>query len=209
MTKAAKETRRWGKGQRAESGEARQRIIAAARHCYAHKGIAATTMSDLAQQAGVVRGTLYRYFARKEDILLCIFREETAKFLEQFRALTPVPPSFAEYLLEYLLFNLRFAPETPMHKELFAEQSALWVGRVSLNDPATLAFTEDLFREPFRSAQANGEIHQDLTLPELVHWCGRIIISHILVPDVPPQSEQEQRNLLKAFLVRAITRPVA
>lgn len=195
--------RRWGRGERADSDSARQRIISAARRCYSRKGVTATTMSDVAAEAGVVRGTLYRYFPRKESILLHIFREEIALFIDRFREETPVPASFCDYLLDYMMFSLRFSHETPMHRELFAEQSALWVSRNYLDDPETLALTEDLLREPFRSAQVSGELQPDLTLPELVRWTARILMSYILLPD--NQGLEECRETLRRLAIRAIT----
>jgi TetR/AcrR family transcriptional regulator, fatty acid metabolism regulator protein len=44
-------------------------ILAAARHVIAERGYENALMSDIAERAGVVEGTLYRYFASKRDLL--------------------------------------------------------------------------------------------------------------------------------------------
>ncbi len=47
----------------------RERIIEVARGLIARYGFKKTTMSDIAQAAGVAKATLYHYFRSKEDIL--------------------------------------------------------------------------------------------------------------------------------------------
>jgi AcrR family transcriptional regulator len=57
-------------------------IMAAARFVIAEKGYENVLMSDIARQAGVVEGTLYRYFENKQDLLVRVaedwFREQLA-----------------------------------------------------------------------------------------------------------------------------------
>lgn len=55
----------------AERREAnRSQIIAAARRCFSRDGFHQTSMPDIAAEAGVAVGALYRYFAGKEEIIL-------------------------------------------------------------------------------------------------------------------------------------------
>jgi AcrR family transcriptional regulator len=48
----------------------RDAIIAAAVTCFSRDGFAGTTISAVAQQAGIGKGTVYEYFRAKEDLLL-------------------------------------------------------------------------------------------------------------------------------------------
>jgi len=50
----------------------RDQIIAAARACFARAGYHATTMADVAAQAGVSKGTPYLYFDSKEALFLAL-----------------------------------------------------------------------------------------------------------------------------------------
>ncbi|MFW6206584.1 MAG: TetR/AcrR family transcriptional regulator [Gemmatimonadota bacterium] len=43
-------------------------ILQAAYRCFAHRGLRATTMKDVAEEAGLSVGALYRYFAGKEAL---------------------------------------------------------------------------------------------------------------------------------------------
>ena len=49
---------------------ARRRVYDAAIRQFAEKGVAATRIEDVVAAAGVAWGTFYRYFPRKEDVLL-------------------------------------------------------------------------------------------------------------------------------------------
>lgn len=48
--------------------ERHERILRAAAHVFAHKGLAATTIADIAAAAHVSHGLAYHYFATKEEI---------------------------------------------------------------------------------------------------------------------------------------------
>ena len=53
----------------------REQIIAAGRACFARSGYHATTMADVATQAGVSKGTPYLYFDSKEALFLALHEE--------------------------------------------------------------------------------------------------------------------------------------
>ncbi len=51
----------------------RRQILMAALEAFANRGYTHTSVSYLAQQAGISKGLIYHYFASKEDVLLGIF----------------------------------------------------------------------------------------------------------------------------------------
>jgi AcrR family transcriptional regulator len=53
----------------------REQIIAAALACFARAGYHATTMADVAAQAGVSKGTPYLYFPSKEALFIALHEE--------------------------------------------------------------------------------------------------------------------------------------
>ena len=56
--------------------EKRAALLASARRLFARKGFAATTTAEIAGRAGVGAGTLFLYFASKDDLLVAIFRAD-------------------------------------------------------------------------------------------------------------------------------------
>jgi AcrR family transcriptional regulator len=53
----------------------RDQIIAAAAGCFAKSGYHATTMADIAEAAGVSKGTPYLYFPGKEALFIALYEE--------------------------------------------------------------------------------------------------------------------------------------
>jgi len=60
-------------------------LLAAALESFVEHGYAATRLDDIASRAGVSKGTLYLYFANKEDLFKALVRENIVSLLERFR----------------------------------------------------------------------------------------------------------------------------
>ena len=58
-------------------------IVAAARVVIAERGYEATAMAAIAQHAGVVEGTLYRFFKTKEELMLRVAEEWLEEILAE------------------------------------------------------------------------------------------------------------------------------
>lgn len=56
----------------------RREILEAAVRCFAERGFHGTTMQDVADEAGLSKGSLYRYFEGKDDIVEALARERSA-----------------------------------------------------------------------------------------------------------------------------------
>ena len=58
-------------------------ILAAARAVFARKGFEAALVDDIADEAGIAKGTVYLYFPSKKDIYLAALVEEFQRFHDQ------------------------------------------------------------------------------------------------------------------------------
>lgn len=61
----------------------RQKLLEVARELFAHKGLEATTMNDIAAASGRGRRTLYTYFRNKEEIYDAVIEEELERLSEK------------------------------------------------------------------------------------------------------------------------------
>lgn len=61
----------------------RQKLLEVARELFAHKGLEATTMNDIAAASGRGRRTLYTYFRNKEEIYYAVIEEELEHLSEK------------------------------------------------------------------------------------------------------------------------------
>jgi TetR/AcrR family fatty acid metabolism transcriptional regulator len=71
---------------RGRSGDKRQRIIDAAVKVFAEKGFYNAKVSEIAQESGVANGTIYLYFANKDDILISLFEQEMKRIIAHMKA---------------------------------------------------------------------------------------------------------------------------
>lgn len=63
----------------------RQDMEQAAVRLFARKGVMQTTVRDIAREAGVTDGALYRHYPSKEDMAWSLFQREASRFAEGFR----------------------------------------------------------------------------------------------------------------------------
>ena len=59
-------------------GDKRLRLVTAATAVFAEKGYASTRVADIAERAGVGKGTVYEYFSSKEELLFAVFESINA-----------------------------------------------------------------------------------------------------------------------------------
>ena len=62
-----------------------QQIIDAAIRVFARTGYYSSRVSDIAREAGIASGTIYLYFKTKDEILVTLFREKMAEWVDLVR----------------------------------------------------------------------------------------------------------------------------
>jgi AcrR family transcriptional regulator len=77
------------RGQTAQGAAARDRLYATAIQLIGSRGFEATTLRDIAKEAGVSVGLLYRYFPSKEAVVLALYDELSSEYA---RRATNMPP---------------------------------------------------------------------------------------------------------------------
>jgi AcrR family transcriptional regulator len=81
MPATAKSEPRWTRRKHARPEE----ITAAALESFVERGYAATRLEDVAARAGISKGTLYLYFANKEELFKAVVREALVARLVEFQ----------------------------------------------------------------------------------------------------------------------------
>jgi AcrR family transcriptional regulator len=77
---------------RADAQRNRERILEVAKEAFARSG-ADTSLDDIAKEAGVGAGTLYRHFPTRDDLLGAVYRTEVEKLAEaQQKFAETMPP---------------------------------------------------------------------------------------------------------------------
>lgn len=78
-------------------------LLDAALALFVEHGYAATRLEDIAARAGVSKGTLYLYFANKEELFKALVSENLLPLIERFRAETAASDAPAALLLRHAL----------------------------------------------------------------------------------------------------------
>ncbi|MBV6539814.1 TetR/AcrR family transcriptional regulator, partial [Ursidibacter maritimus] len=92
-----------------------QELLAAALVLFVERGYAATRLDDVATRAGVSKGTLYLYFASKEDLFRAVVRENLVPVLDEAeQAIDSYTGHSASLLREFILGWWQRIGDTPL-----------------------------------------------------------------------------------------------
>ena len=90
-----------------------QQIIHAAVRVFARKGYYNSRVADIAREAGIAAGTIYLYFKTKDDILVTLFREKMAEFVDALRKAIAGEPDAASKIRRLVSLHFRMLEEDP------------------------------------------------------------------------------------------------
>src|SRR5215213_200382 len=97
-----------------------QQIIDTAARLFAQGHYHEVRMEDIAAQAGVAKGTLYRYFEDKEDLYLALLLHGMERLLHESRSNVTGPGAAEDRLLAFITGVVRFYERNPYFLELWA-----------------------------------------------------------------------------------------
>ena len=151
----------------------RQMFVDVARQIFAKKGIANTTMNDIAEASGKGRRTLYTYFKSKDDVYYAVIEAELERLSDKLDEVASkrIPPH--DKIIELIYTHLSMIKETVMRNgNLRAEffRNIWMVERVRKN------FDEDeieLFRKVYTEAKNDGDFDIDNIdlVADITHYC--------------------------------------
>lgn len=90
----------------------RQKLLEVARELFAHKGLEATTMNDIAAASGRGRRTLYTYFRNKEEIYYAVIEEELERLSEKMDEVSSMDVEPEEKIFTLIYTHLSIIRDT-------------------------------------------------------------------------------------------------
>jgi len=91
----------------------KEQIRKAALTVFARRGFHTTTVADIAEEAGIAKGTVYLYYASKEDILIATFRRYIDKMLDLGDSLVDSALSVPDILATFVTKQIDLFREEP------------------------------------------------------------------------------------------------
>jgi AcrR family transcriptional regulator len=151
-----------GRKPRADAQRNRERILEVAKGEFTRSG-ADTSLDDIAKQAGVGPGTLYRHFPTREDLLKAVYRTEMEKLAAAERRFAETMPPVEALRAWLLLFVDGIAT-----KQIIAPALNALVGDPKKIFEASYAQVHDALRALVKRAVKNGDIRKDLDAIDLL-----------------------------------------
>ncbi|MGH3262510.1 MAG: TetR/AcrR family transcriptional regulator [Trebonia sp.] len=195
-----------------EPQDRRELIVATAAEMFARKGIRSTTVREIADAVGVLSGSLYHYFASKDDIV----REILAGFLDvilaRYAEVLAQDNDAARSLREVVLASLQVARQQPDATAIY--QNELRYLRQSPQYQEVLVGAADVQRVwlgVIERGVAEGSFRSDIS-PRIFH---RLIRDAVWLsgrgqhPDAGCSTEQLADAITSIFLEGFAARPGA
>jgi AcrR family transcriptional regulator len=196
---------RWRADAPEDPDSARERLIDAAEDCFARFGVAKTTVEDVASAAGISRATIYRYFdGGRDELILAVLMREAGKFLGRLDRRLDRQRSFADALVEGVVYTLREIRAEPQLALLFAPETAGHTGSIAGASEALFHATTEFLTPVLETAQRNGDMREDIGIADAAEWVLRTILSMLTVQGPRRRSDARLRDYLHAFLVPAL-----
>jgi AcrR family transcriptional regulator len=190
-----------------DTAEARQQILAAAESVIARYGVSKTTMDDIGKQAGVSRPTVYRYFGDRDNLLVALIERRTRMLFDRARDYIFGFESFADQLVEGLLYLIDHGRKDPIVRILVGPEY-LGVTSPIVNGSALAAeLIAEMWEPVLRRAIQRGEIRSDLDVLDVGQWLALVQFIMVGRRDVTGADDPGTREMLKTFVLPAFMRP--
>jgi AcrR family transcriptional regulator len=177
--------------------EARRRLIEATRRCIERFGPERVTLGDVADEAGVTRPTVYRYFDTGEDLLRAAFVVATGGILERTVAHARSFAGAGERLVEGFVYLWREIPADPQLGPIFTRREEGRRGRSNLFSELSLEVGSRLLRS---LSDDWGRLKAE-ELDEFLEILIRLLDSFLLEPGPQPRDEDELRAFLRRWVL--------
>lgn len=139
----------------------RKAILQAAIEVFAQKGFHRSRVADIARRAGVADGTIYLYFASKDDILITIFEEKMAELLREARKAIDAQADPREKLAAFARFHMAQVEDNRDFSAVFQVELRLSNKFMKEYVPRRLREYLDIIGDIVREGQSAGVFRQD------------------------------------------------
>jgi AcrR family transcriptional regulator len=152
------------------SVDTRRAIVESASRCIRRRGLEKLTIVDVAQEAGVARGTVYSYFKDKAAIVEAVAENGSQQFYREMLRAMEGETTLEGQMAAAAVFVVRATANLDL-----GERSVL------LSENARPLLTECVeFLSPYiAAARVTGEVRRELDVQAAAEWFARILFSFV------------------------------
>lgn len=184
----------------------RDRLIDAAETCLRNKGIRATTVSEVAETAGVSRGWLYRHFPDKATLLgAAIVRLNDVYWGEAHATLAEVDGVARQIAAGIALGRSAYDSPGALLMRLRRDEPEEFAACAGAGVQGLIPDLAAFWRPYLAAAQERGDIGVD-NLDEASEWVARALLSIATVPGdtLDPDDPEELVSYLDRYLMPSL-----
>lgn len=148
--------------------ETRARLIDVAIGMFGERGLEVPTIEEIAAAAEVGKGTLYNYFAGKEEIVVAFMMEVEKRVQGRVRRLARARRPLESILADFILYQFRL-------KQPYRKFVPVLFAQMFTRGEKFLPYVQEMqksidppLRELFEGLQARGLVRRDVNLPDLI-----------------------------------------
>ncbi|MGO9511039.1 MAG: TetR/AcrR family transcriptional regulator [Mycobacterium sp.] len=197
-------SRRWGDDRAIlDDDEARRLLLDAASRCIVRRGNAQIRMAEVAEEAGVSRSTLYRYFPGRDEVLLGLMLMRVDTALGDLVRSLDHPDDPVRSLPEMVLARVQSVDGNPLNEALFAAESTAVAAALELGSQPIVALLLAHYGPLLQRWKRAGRLYADLDPRSIVQWLNTATL-FLLSPSWRHRSATDKRRFVEQFLVRAL-----
>lgn len=201
--------------------ERRRSMISAARKLFAEYGFENTTMQNIADEAKVGVATLFRYFPRKEDLIIEVVKEAIEQQVPRFEEITQSNKTGIEKMEDVLTAYIDFTTEEYRETTKLLEAFELYITFVpvekSMLEEIEKAYGEisSIVAEIVKEGKEDGSIQ--LSISDEFVWntifsmFGTAVKKYTLYTFLPdtilPVPSKEELMMVKKFMISFLKNP--
>jgi AcrR family transcriptional regulator len=178
-----------------DRAERQARIEKAAEHVFAHRGVNAATMDDIARQSGVSKGALYLHFESKEQLYLSLAVRALQDLIGKLEANSGAGNGF-ERTSAFINTYARYSLSDPARFCL----AGAWIApewQFPANEPLAASYVElvrnalqlsvDVFEQGKRDGTIRSELDTQLTLLQFIGGMHGVLALRAKILEAPTQ----------------------
>jgi AcrR family transcriptional regulator len=157
------------------------RILDAAERCMARYGLR-VSMRDVAAEAGLSRGSVYRYYADRDALVAAVFERTADRFVGAAAEVVDTQVALADQVAEAAVFIRLHVGDEGLTLRLPGERESLLAAIMTAGSGRLVERWGEFWLPRLAAAAARGEVRPDLDHPRAADWIVRLMLSFALLP---------------------------
>jgi AcrR family transcriptional regulator len=158
------------------------RLTDIALDCIAAYGVRKTSVSDVADRAGVSRSTVYRVFGDKEGLMQAVAAAEMARFIDELNRAVPWDAPLRDALEQAVAFTIRYLQNHAAFQRILRQEPEELIDVVLERPIASELSLQPLLRIAAAERLKAARFRFRVPTEQAAEWLLRVALSLLLAP---------------------------